>query len=131
MKKITLFFAIALMSIGAAYSQAPATVTYEQFISEVGKHDGKTLSISNAVLDASPAGTKGINCSSINPDQVVVALSSDKTKSPATICIKGDKKIIMSGTRNGATKMSAVVTLSGNQKDGYTISSVKFIRPTK
>ncbi len=130
MKKITLFFALTLAAVGAAYSQNPVVkvdLTYSQFIQEGARNDGKIVHIYDAVLSASPQNTQGITCSTITTDEVVVVITGDKRKSPSTMCIKGDKNMIWKNTRNGRTTIRANVTLSGTLKDGYTISSLKFI----
>jgi hypothetical protein len=149
MKKTTLFFAMTLAMVSAAFSQvghptppanggkggsgqagAPGasaqTLTYDQFMSNPKKYDGQSITLTDVVVDASPVATKEMTCK-INPDQVKVAIAAKgAAKTPSKVCFKGDKKTFDLQTKQGKMKFNATLSIMGNEKDGYTISNPKF-----
>jgi hypothetical protein len=134
MKKTTLFFAMTLAMVSAAFSQhAPAgghgpakTLTYDQFMAHPKNYDGQQITLTDVVVDASPAATSQMTCKT-NPDQVKVAISAKGTgKTPSSLCFKGDKTTFDTKTQQGKKKFNASVTIMGTEKDGYTISSPQF-----
>ncbi len=158
MKKTTLFFAMSLAMVSVAFSQvapptpppapnakggknlpaqpgAPSTpgktLTYDQFMSDLGKYNDQPVTLTNVVVDASPVATKDMMCK-VNPDQVKVAITAQgAAKAPAKVCFKGDKKTFDMQTKMGKIKFTATVSVIGNEKDGYTISNPKFGAATK
>jgi len=148
MKKTTLFFAMTLAMVSAVFSQvapptppsanggkggqagAPGatakTLTFNQFMSHLGNYDGKPVTLTDVVVDASPVATKEMTCK-VNSDQVKVAITAQgAAKTPTTVCFKGDKKTFDMQTKMGKIKFTATVSVIGNEKDGYTISNPKF-----
>ncbi len=158
MKKTTLFFAMTLAMVSAAFSQvapptpppapganggknlpakpgAPSTpgktLTYDQFMSDLGKYNDQPVTLTNVVVDASPVATKDMMCK-VNPDQVKVAITAQgAAKTPTKVCFKGDKNTFLRKTNGGKMKWTATVSVMGNEKDGYTISNPQFGAPTK
>lgn len=117
MKKITLFFALTLAAVGAAFSQ---TLTVEQFEKQKGDFQNKPVTVTNVTLKVMVA-TKSTLCTGLKSGEYGVNMSASNTASPIQVCIIGDNKLVLESRKGTKLLTCESIDLMGNEKDGYKI----------